>query len=182
MVLGGPQVLDCVGPPRLPPPAVGDEGSWGGGQAEHGGALHHAHVRSRESVGVPERTHGDHLGRPWPDATEPGQLLPGALPVGTDADFGFEVAFQLAGAVAEAGCQTTDTLPVDGAICDEPHRPGNHILAHVPLRRAGQGIGAAALTCPEPGMLGRRGSRVERDIAGQRRAGRATGPAVDPGG
>jgi hypothetical protein len=53
-------------------------------------------------------------------------------------DGGHGVAFHLAGAVAEAGCQTSYTLPVDGAVCDQTHRLGKHILAHIPLRRAGQ--------------------------------------------
>ncbi len=37
MVLGGPQILDCIGAPRLPPLAVGGEGGRGGGQPERRG-------------------------------------------------------------------------------------------------------------------------------------------------
>jgi hypothetical protein len=39
----------------------------------------------------------------------------------------------------------------------------------------------AALARAEPGTLGRRGGRIEADVARERRSGRAAGPAVDLG-
>ena len=95
------------------------------------------------------------------------------------ADLGLQQPLELAGGVADAGGQPGDALAVDGAVGDQPHRPGHDVAAHVPLRGTGRGVGPAALAGPEAGPLGGRRGRIEPHVAGERRPDRAAGPAVD---
>ncbi|CAM5613722.1 hypothetical protein STENM223S_07129 [Streptomyces tendae] len=101
---------------------------------------------------------------------------------GARAQFGEELALDLAGAVAEAGGEAGDALPVHDSVGDQPHGAGGEVGPPVPLGGAGAGVRAAALAGPEPGLLAGRRARVERHVAGFGRHHRAAGPAVDAGG
>ena len=61
----------------------------------------------------------------------------GALSAGegerAGAQFGVELPFDLAGAVAEAGGEAGDTLAVHDPVADQPHRAGHEVGALVPL-------------------------------------------------
>ncbi len=98
------------------------------------------------------------------------------------ADLVDEQAVQVAAAVPEPRRQALDARPVDLAVGDEAHGPGHHVGAVVPLRRAGHGVGSAALARAEPGRLGRGRGGVEAHVAPLGHHGRAAGPAVDAGG
>ena len=95
---------------------------------------------------------------------------------------GGDEAIELAGAVPETAGQTFDALAVHDAVTDEAHGPRHHVGPHVPLGRAGRGVGPAAQAGPEAGLLGGGRGGVEAHVLALGRAGRATGPAVDPGG
>ena len=88
---------------------------------------------------------------------------------------------EVPGAVAEPCRQALDTLALDDAVGDEPHRAAGDVGRDVPARRARRGVREAPLARPEAGGLRRCGGPVERHVADGRRAGRARRPAVDPG-
>ena len=50
------------------------------------------------------------------------------------ADLGLQQPFELSGRVADPRRQPGDALAVDRAVGDQPHGPGDHVAAHVPLR------------------------------------------------
>ena len=89
---------------------------------------------------------------------------------------------EVALAVGEPAGQAADALAVDDAVDDEAHRPGDDVAADVPLRRAGRGVGAAALAGAVAALLGGRRGREELDVARLGRHGRAARPAVHAGG
>ncbi len=100
---------------------------------------------------------------------------------GSRAQLGVQLAFDLPGAVAEAGGESGDALAVDDAVGDQPHGAGHEVGPHVPLRGAGAGVGAAALARPEPGLLAGGSARVEDHVLRLGRDDRAAGAAVDAG-
>ena len=83
------------------------------------------------------------------------------------------------GGVADARRQPGHTLAVNGAVGDESHGPGHHVTPHVPFRRPRRGVGPTAFAGPESGLLCGRGRRIKPHVAGERRADRAAGPAID---
>lgn len=101
---------------------------------------------------------------------------------GARAQFGEELAFDLAGGPAEAAGEPGDAFPVDDPVLDEPYGAGDGVRADVPLGRTGAGVGPAPLAGPEAGPLAGRGAGVELHVLGLGRDDRAAGPAVDPGG
>ena len=91
-----------------------------------------------------------------------------------------EQAVQVALRVAEPPREARNTVPVDDAVSDEPHRPRDDVGPGVPFRRARHGVGPAPLAGAETGVLcGGRG-RIEADVGPPGSGGRTTGPAVDP--
>ncbi len=97
------------------------------------------------------------------------------------AEFGVELALELAGAVAQAAGESGDALAVDDAVADQPHGAADHIGADVPGGGAGHGVGAAAAAGPEAGALGGGRGGEEADVLRFGGGGRAAGTAVDPG-
>jgi hypothetical protein len=79
-------------------------------------------------------------------------------------DLGGEQAMEVALGVAEPARETGDTLPVDDAVGDEPHRASDGVGARVPLRRARHRVGSAALAVAKTLALRRRCRRVEADV------------------
>ena len=53
------------------------------------------------------------------------------------AEFVGEHPVQVPFAVAEPPRDTADAIAFDDTVGDQSHRPGDHVLAHVPFRRAG---------------------------------------------
>src|SRR5829696_779358 len=91
-----------------------------------------------------------------------------------------EQAAQVALRVAEPPREPRNTVPVDDAVSDEPHRPRDDVGPGVPFRRARHGVGSAPLAGAETGVLcGGRG-RKKADVGPLGSRGRTTGPAVDP--
>ena len=76
------------------------------------------------------------------------------------AELGDELAVQVALAEAEPPREAGDALALDHAVADQPHRAADRVGAQVPLRRAGRGVGAAALAGAEAGALGGGGARA----------------------
>ncbi len=97
------------------------------------------------------------------------------------ADFGDELTVQVALTEVELPGQTRDSLSVDDAVGNQPHRSTDEVRALVPLRRSGSGVRAAPLARPVAGELGRGGRGVEPHVRPLGRARRAARPAVDPG-
>ncbi len=100
---------------------------------------------------------------------------------GTGAELLRQHARHMPVAVAKPARQPFDTLTLDDSVGDQPHRAPDRIGSDIPLRRSGRRVGPAAPARAEPGVLCRRGGRVEQDVlalGGHRRAGR---PAVDAG-
>lgn len=76
--------------------------------------------------------HGQ-FGRLYEEPGGPGALGAGQRQ-GPGADFGEELAFHLAAAVAEAGGEAGHAVAVDDAVGDQPHGAGDQVGALVPLR------------------------------------------------
>ena len=81
------------------------------------------------------------------------------------AELGGEQPAQVARRVADPRRQRIDSLAVDDAVGDQPHRAAGDVGGDVPLGAARGGVGQAALAGPEPGRLGRGRRRVELDVA-----------------
>ena len=77
--------------------------------------------------------------------------------------------------------QAADSVGIDVAVRDQPHRPGGQIGPDVPFRRSRAGLRAAPPAGPEPGRLRGRRVREEPHVDPGRGARRADRPAVDPG-
>ena len=100
----------------------------------------------------------------------------------TSPDLGRKQAVQVALRVAEPPREAGDTLPVDDAISDEPHRPRDDVGPGIPFRRARYDVGPAPLASPETSVLRGGRGRKKPDVGPPRGNGRTTGPAVDPRG
>src|SRR6056297_1092085 len=85
-------------------------------------------------------------------------------------------------AVAEPPSETAHPLTFDHAVGDQSHRARHDVLAHVPLRRSGRGVGPTPLARPIATLLGGSCGGKEVHVAPFRGDRRATRPAVDPGG
>src|SRR5215207_940240 len=97
-----------------------------------------------------------------------GARPPGPPPFGerdrTGTHLGHEHPVQVPLCVAQPAREPLDTLPVDDAVGDEPHRPADEVGAPVPLRGSRRGVGAAALAGAEPARLGCPSGRIETDV------------------
>ncbi len=97
------------------------------------------------------------------------------------AHLGRDDTVQLANAVAQAAGESLHPLTVDRSISDESHGAGDHVGPHIPLRRAGGGVGPAAQAGSKSGLLCRGGGGVEAHVLPLGCAGGAAGAAVDAG-
>src|SRR5690606_16548560 len=87
---------------------------------------------------------------------------------------------EVACAVVRAPGGWGDTFAVDDAVGDEAHRPGDGVLAHVPLRRTRRRVGPAALARPVAVVVSCGSGGEELDVGTLRGDGRTARPAVDP--
>ena len=84
--------------------------------------------------------------------------------------------------VAQPGSEPFHAVAVDHTVVDEPHGPSRDVGAQVPGRRAGHGLGQAALAGPVTGVVRGGGGFVEGDIPRLGGPGRAGRPAIDARG
>lgn len=96
----------------------------------------------------------------------------------TGAEFGRQPPLDLVGGAAEAGGQAGHALAVHDAVGDQSHGAGDEVVAVVPLRGAGGGVGAAARARPQAGLSAGCGAGVEEQVLRLGRDRGAAGPAV----
>ena len=85
-------------------------------------------------------------------------------------------------AVVQSSGESGDAVPIDHAVADQAHRPGDDVATDVPFRRARRGVGTTSFAGPVAMFVGRRGGREELDVGALRRDRRAARTAVDAGG
>ena len=84
--------------------------------------------------------------------------------------------------VTEPPRESCNTVPVDHAVSDEPHRPARRCRPWCPIPASQARRRAAPLAGAKTGVLCGRRRRIEADVGPLGRRGRTTGPAVDPRG
>ena len=161
-------------------PAAGPAAQLGRGQREH---LAHGVVEGPDAGEAGREGHIGHRQRARLDQ-QPRRLRP--LRPGQrqrpGTEFGPQLAFHLADAVAEPGGQPRHAAGIDDPVGDQPHGPGDQVRALVPQRGPGGGVRPAPLAGPEAGLLRGRRTRIEPHVLRLGRHHRAARPAVDPGG
>jgi hypothetical protein len=88
---------------------------------------------------------------------------------------------ELSLADAEALREVADAAPVDGAVGDEREATGDGVRRAAPDRELRGGLRPAAKACSKPGLLRRRGARIEDDVLEPRRPRGTDRAAVDSG-
>ncbi len=101
---------------------------------------------------------------------------------GAGPDLAHKHAVKLAFAVPEPFGQPGDAVGIDRPVEDELHRACGHVCPPQPLRRPRSGVRAAPQAGAKTILLRGCRARVKAHMVAHRRAGRAAGTAVDPGG
>jgi hypothetical protein len=78
--------------------------------------------------------------------------------------------------------ETVDTLALDDAVLHEAHGARGQVVAQIPVGRAGDRVGLAALAGAQPGVVRCRRGAKEADVAGLGSEGGTARPAVDARG